>query len=271
MRPINEADLPRAGALSAQAGWNQNQADWLIFLQDGAVRGLDDGDAACLAASAAVLPFGADLAWISMVLVRADRRRQGIATALMRWAIEEAGARRCVALDATPDGREVYRRLGFEDVFGFTRWRVPRPVATPGLPVRRLRDADWPALLALDEAAFGASREALLRNFAARLPQTGWIAEDGSGYVLGRDGLRLPEIGPVVAADSATALSLIAAAHQAIGGASLIDLSDSAPDIAASLAAAGGESLRPFTRMARGAPPPGDAGRLIAMAGPEFG
>ena len=61
MRPLNEADLPRAGALSAQAGWNQNQADWRIFLRDGALRGLDDGDAACLAASAAVLPFGADL------------------------------------------------------------------------------------------------------------------------------------------------------------------------------------------------------------------
>ena len=271
MRPLTEADLPRAAALSARAGWNQNDDDWRVFLCDGAVRALDDGDPACLAASAAVLPFGTELAWISMVLVRPDRRRQGIATALMRWAIEAAGDRRCVALDATPDGREVYRWLGFRDAFGFTRWRVPRPVAAPPIAVRPIRAADWPALLAADASAFGAAREALLRSFAVRLPQAGWIAEDGSGFVLGRDGLRLPEIGPVVAADGPTALALVAAAQRGVGTPVLIDLSDRAEDIGAALVEAGGERLRPFTRMARGGTLPGDARRLIAMAGPEFG
>jgi hypothetical protein len=134
--------------------------------------------------------------------------------------------------------------------------------------VRPLRDADWPALLACDAAAFGAPRASLLRGFAARLPQAGWIAEDGSGFALGRDGLRMPQIGPVVAADAGTARALVAAAWRAIGGPVLLDLADEA---AALLEDAGAERLRPFTRMARGAAPPGIAQRLVAMAGPEFG
>jgi GNAT superfamily N-acetyltransferase len=270
-RPLTEADLPRAVALSAAVGWNQNEADWRVFLRDGAVRAMDDGDPVTLAATAAVLPLGPDLAWISMVLVRPDLRRRGMATQLMRWAVERLEGTRCVALDATPAGREVYRRLGFQDAFGFTRWRLPAGLPAPGLPVRRLRESDWPALLAFDREAFGAPREKLLRSFAERLPAACWITEDGSGYALGRDGLRLPQIGPVVATGPAIAVALVAAAARATGGTVLLDLADDAGDVIAILESAGAERLRGFTRMARGAAPPGLAERLIAMAGPEFG
>jgi len=82
--PLSERDLPRAASLSALVGWNQTAADWALFLRHGAVRALEDGDAAALAATAATLPYGREVAWISMVLVRPDRRRQGLATALMR-------------------------------------------------------------------------------------------------------------------------------------------------------------------------------------------
>jgi GNAT superfamily N-acetyltransferase len=267
MRPLTEADLPRAGALSELAGWNQTLADWRVFLADGQVRAVDDGDPTCLAASAAVLPFGAEVAWISMVLVRPDRRRAGLATALMTWAVEACAGTGCVALDATPQGREVYRRLGFEDVLGFTRMRLETVPEAPEVAVRPLRDSDWPTLLALDAAAFGGDRAALLRGFAARLPEAGWIAEDGSGYALGRDGVRAPQVGPVVAQDDATALALIAAARQAVRRPVLLDLADGR----AGLVAGHATPLRPFTRMARGVAPPGDARALVAMAGPEFG
>jgi GNAT superfamily N-acetyltransferase len=252
-------------------GWNQNEADWRVFLRDGAVRAMDDGDPVTLAATAAVLPLGPDLAWISMVLVRPDLRRRGLATRLMRWAVERLDGTRCVALDATPAGRDVYRRLDFRDVLGFTRWQLPAALPAPRRPVRPLRDADWPTLLAFDRAAFGAPRESLLRGFAQRLPAACWIAEDLSGFALGRDGLRLPQVGPVVAAESATAAALVAAAARAVGGTVLLDIADDAGDVVAMLEANGALRLRPFTRMARGAAPPGDAARLIAMGGPEFG
>jgi GNAT superfamily N-acetyltransferase len=271
-RTLTEADLPRAAALSARVGWNQVAADWALFLREGRVRGLDDGDPDCLAATAAVLPYGSQVAWVSMVLVRPDRRRAGLATALMRWAMEELAATPCVALDATPAGREVYRRLGFEDVFGFTRWSLPAPLrAEPGIALRPIAAADWPALLALDAVAFGAPREALLRDLQARLPQAAFRTEDGSGFVLAREGLRAPQIGPVVAADEAAAAALVAAAHAALGGPAVIDLADAATALAARLDAAGAERQRPFTRMLRGGAPLGQADRNFAFAGPEFG
>lgn len=270
-RPLTEADLPRAVALSAAAGWNQNAADWRIFLEQGAVQAMDDGDPAILAATAAVLPFGPGLAWISMVLVRADLRRRGLATALMRWAVERLSGTRCIALDASPAGREVYRRLGFRDVFGFTRWRLPAPLPAPGPAARPLREADWPALCARDAAAFGAPRATLLRDFARRQPQAGWIGTEASAFALGRDGLRLPQIGPVVAGEEATAGALIAAASHAIAGPALLDLRDDAAGLARWLAAQGAAPLRPFTRMALGAMPPGVPREMVALAGPEFG
>jgi GNAT superfamily N-acetyltransferase len=267
-RALTEADLPRAVALSAAIGWNQNAADWRTFLAGGAVRAMDDGHPDILAATAAVLPFGPDLAWISMVLVRPDLRRRGLATTLMGWALEHLAGTRCIALDASPAGREVYRRLGFADVLAFTRWRLPHAEAAPAHAVRRLRDADWPALLAQDNIAFGAPRAALLRGFARRLPGACWIAEDGTGFVLGRDGLHTPQIGPLVADNTATAHALVTTASRAIGGPALLDLSD---DAAGLLDAIGAEKQRPFTRMALGMPPPGCAAHLIGMAGPEFG
>lgn len=276
--PLADADLPRAAALSALIGWNQTPADWRLFARHGAVRALDDGDAAALAATAATLPYGPAVAWISMVLVRPDRRREGLATALMRWAVVHLQQARmpCIALDATPAGREVYRRLGFRDLWGFARWALPAALPVePGVAVRRLAAGDWPALLALDAAAFGAPREFLLRDFAARCPDAALVVDAPggglAGALLARDGVRGPQLGPLTAADGATARALLSAGLAARPGA-VLDLREDEPHgLGAWLRAQGGAVQRPFTRMALGVDPPGDPVRILAVAGPEFG
>jgi GNAT superfamily N-acetyltransferase len=268
MRPATEADLPRAAALSARVGWNQVGADWRVFLREGAVCAVDDGDPDCLAATAAVLPHGPALAWISMVLVRPDRRREGLATALMRWAVERLAGVPGVALDATPAGREVYRQLGFRDVLGFARWALPDALPPPpGLAPRAVTPADRDAILALDAVAFGAPRAALLQGLADRAP--GFVIP--GGFALAREGLRGPQIGPVVAPDAAGAMALIAAARTALGAPAVLDLADAATPVAAWLRAHGAAPQRPFTRMVLGALPPGEPGQNFAFAGPEFG
>lgn len=263
-------DLPRAAALSAAIGWNQVQADWAFFLEHGLVRVLEDGAGDALAASAALLPHGPRLAWISMVLVRPDQRRRGLASALLRWAMD-ARPGLTLALDATPAGREVYGPIGFTDVFGFARWLLPAALPPGAVPVRPMQEADWPGVLALDEAAFGAPRPALLHSFARRLPQAALVAP--GGFVLARDGLRAPQIGPLVAPDAATALALLAAAQAALGGPVVLDVPDGAAAFREGLAAAGGAPQRPFTRMAIGALdlPDRQAVQNFVLAGPEFG
>ncbi|UPY34936.1 GNAT family N-acetyltransferase [Sediminicoccus sp. KRV36] len=262
-------DLPRAAALSALIGWNQTEADWRLFETQGRVEALDDGGAA-LAATAATLRYAPHLAWVSMVLVRPDLRRQGHATRLMRWAIENLDGTGCIALDATLAGRPVYERLGFIARSGFARWRLPAPMAAEGITLRPMRPEDLPAVIAQDALAFGAPRAALLADFFARRPQAAFLATDGS-FVLARDGHRHPQIGPLVARDAATAQALLTAARHALAEPCVLDLSDAASALRAAIEAAGGVLERPFTRMSLGATLPGDAALSPIFAGPEFG
>lgn len=278
-RALTDADLPRAAALSALIGWNQTPDDWSHFLNAGAVQVLD-GEGEALPATAGFIHYGRDVAWISMVLVRPDMRRRGLATDFMRWAVDSLANTRCAALDATPAGREVYRRLGFEDFFSFRRFALPDALPVdPAITIRPLREADWPAVLALDAAGFGPPRAFLLRDFARRVPQAALVAEDPSGitgFVLARDGVRSPQVGPVMTRDDATGRALIAAAlaalpHGTESPRAVIDVLDARTNIADWLRAHGAAEQRPFTRMARGVTPPGDEAACIAVAGPEFG
>src|ERR1700726_4121872 len=90
MAAIEQSEIVRLGpgdaraglALSTEAHWNQNEADWRFFLTEGEVFGVRDNDNN-LIASAALLPYSAGNAWISMVLVTENRRRRGLAARLV--------------------------------------------------------------------------------------------------------------------------------------------------------------------------------------------
>src|SRR6185437_15454465 len=91
-------------ALSREAHWNQNEADWRFFLSAGTVYGLRDADRR-LIATAALLPYRSGHAWISMVLVTAAWRRRGFASRLVDACLAAAARQGLTAwLDATPAG-----------------------------------------------------------------------------------------------------------------------------------------------------------------------
>src|SRR6185436_8640561 len=146
------------GALVAEAGWNQVAADWRIFLDFGTAYAVRSGGR--VIATAATLPYGR-CAWISMVLVSAGHRRQGLATRLLHRCISDIEASGLVpVLDATPAGAKVYAPLGFEAAWGFTRLAAQRhSIEAPqadAIAIRPIADADWAALCAYDVAIFGA-------------------------------------------------------------------------------------------------------------------
>ena len=255
---LGEAHLPGCLALSAAARWNQNEADWRLMLRTGRGWGLTLGDGT-LAASTLVLPYGG-FAWISMVLVLPQQRRQGFAMRLLRRALADLDERALTPiLDATPAGREVYVQEGFRDTWGFRRLYLKQAVASLERParIRPLRDADWPLLLKLDARAFGASREPLLRALALRLPRAALVAEEQgrlAGYVLGRDGREACQLGPLVARSGEAARALLGAALSAVPAPLYIDLVDREPALTAWLESLGFAFQRPFTRMVHGAP-----------------
>jgi ribosomal protein S18 acetylase RimI-like enzyme len=279
---LSPSELDDVRALVREARWNQLAADWRVFLALGRVYVLLTTEGR-IVATTATLPYGGRFAWISMVLVAGEYRRQGLATQLMRRAMDELAAAGLVpVLDATPDGRAVYRRLGFTDSWGFARLirrerqAAAAPFAVPaGVSIRAVTDADWPALCAYDAAAFGAERDAVLAGLRGRLPLAELLAERAgrvAGFVLGRDGMLAGHLCPLIADDDAIACALVARALDAVDRPLFIDFADSKTQVRGFLDARGFSAVRPFTRMVYGSALRfDDAARTFAVIGPEFG
>jgi GNAT superfamily N-acetyltransferase len=269
--PLGTQDVAGCVALSAAAGWNQNEADWRLMLESGRGWGISLADG-LLAASTLVLPYGG-FAWVSMVLVHPAHRRKGYATRLLRTAISDLERRGLTPiLDATPAGRTVYSQEGFEDRWGFTRFYLEKHTLKSEVEgaVRQLEPSDWDLVLKMDSEAFGASRERLLRALHRRLPQAALVVE-GRGFVFGRDGREARQIGPLVARDAAAARALLTHALAAVEPPLYVDLAGHAP-LQPLLEARGFAFQRPFTRMVRGAAPaPGKKELTFLVAGPELG
>lgn len=253
-------------ALSTEAGWNQTTADWHRLLRLGRGFGVAERGGP-LVASAVILPYDSALAWISMVLVNARWRRRGLASILMDEALDACRRLgRTAFLDATPDGTEVYRQLGFAAGERITRWSRPAGAATTPLPTVRADASLEPACL-LDARAMGAPRRALLEALAA----DGRPILQSGGSLLLRPGRVAWQIGPLTAADRRSADALLADGLAAVGAqAAFADARDAA-GFDGVLRAAGFTPQRHFLRMHSGTPPPADPGLLWLTAGPEFG
>ncbi len=130
--------------LSSEAHWNQNEADWRFFLNQGIVFGVR-AKGGQLVATAALLPYSAGNAWISMVLVTESWRRRGLATKLVDTCLNAATRQGLTCwLDATPAGAGVYGPLGFTPTLQLRRLRLENS-ASPGTGA--------PALLAAGDLA----------------------------------------------------------------------------------------------------------------------
>ena len=131
LRTMTTADIPAGMRLKDVAGWNQTPADWRCFLQSsprGCFAAEVDGK---VVGTAATIVYEQRFAWIGMVLVDPGFRGRGIGTRLLRKAVEhldEIGIG-TMKLDATPAGRPIYRKLGFEDEYEIERWLLKRPAS----------------------------------------------------------------------------------------------------------------------------------------------
>jgi len=263
---IGVADAQAGLVLSAEAGWNQNEADWRFFLSKGMVFGLRDG--ARLVATAALLPYSAGNAWISMVLVTADFRRRGIATKLVDACLGVAKRRGLTTwLDATPAGASVYGPLGFTPTLQLRRLRLQKPQGTT--VTRPLSAGNVDALAARDGGAMGFDRSTLLSEFSARPGSR--IVSDDRAMALVRDGRTARHIGPLLADRADQALALVDAIVHSETGPWLIDAVHSQEEFLNGLVQSGWNIERPFQRMRFGRPIGPPPQLPFAVAGPEFG
>ena len=282
VRLLSIDDLDAALALSATAGWNQRLDDWLMLLRQapaGSFAALIDGR---IVGTAIGIDYGG-FGWIAMMLVDPAYRGRGVGQSLLEAAMDGLPSDRPIRLDATPMGRPLYQRYGFEDEAMLTRHVISGATSRDeSSPVRPLTAADLPIVIGQDGEVFGGNRETVLEWALDKAPQYGLVVPSDTGlahYSLGREGRLFDQIGPVVAGDDGIATALVAAALASAGSRPVVvDAFDSHHLFTTSLRTLGFQAQRPLYRMCRragGAAASTGRGRRpalveFAILGPEF-
>jgi len=286
LRVMTEGDLAAVDELRRLAGWNQTPEDWRRLLElepQGCFLAELDNE---LAGTVTTTAYGQAVAWIGMMLVHPKHRRQGIATLLMRQAIEYLRRRavRLIGLDATPAGYPLYEKLGFVPEWTLTRSLNPNPNLNQSQPpppaaasseTRELADADWDAVEQIDAAAFGAPRSGLLRSLARHsVKALVWPAgRPVAGWGLLRAGANADYLGPVTCPSPEGAIALVIDLLHGTGTRPAIwDVPDGNKAAKAAAQRFGFAPTRSLTRMYLGPDAPGHNPRAqFAIADPALG
>jgi len=276
IRLLFESDIPAAMQLKEAAGWNQTEEDWhrLLALEpNGCFAAVKDDR---LVGTTTSTTYGNDLAWIGMVLVDPQERQQGIATRLMKVAIDYLKDKvATVKLDATAQGKPLYERFGFQVESVLERWSGTsnaRNAETPNvLDHDAIRD-----VLALDRVAFAADRSNLLEKLIedSCVPPVLLRAADGTlgGYALARRGTNAAYVGPVVAKSPRHVERLLDQALSELAGRRVyIDFNTECGAGTSMLSDRGFVKERDLIRMSAGARAAKTSPLVIAIAGPETG
>lgn len=281
VRPLTPADFALGMELKAEAGWNQLDSDWQRAYDlepAGGFVGLCDGTPAATLTTAV---FGR-VAWIAMVLTRAEFRGRGLATALLKHSLAwlESRGVESVRLDATALGRPVYEKLGFTVDGEITRYRGTPSLQTmtlfnPDLRIRPLDTNDLPQAAQIDLEATANDRTRLLQLIHRDWPAACFVAErdhGGVGFGMARRGSRATQIGPIVATDPEAGAALLAHSFRRVATSEIyLDVphaNHAARDLAST---AGLTAERDFFRMTRGKRVDEKNERVWANYGPEKG
>jgi GNAT superfamily N-acetyltransferase len=263
---VGAGDVAAGLALSTEAHWNQNEADWLFFLGKGIVFGARERGGR-LIATAALLPYTESDAWISMVLVTERWRRRGLATRLVDTCLNTATKLGLTAwLDATPAGAAVYGPLGFTPTIQLRRLRLENASNSAAAPPSAGKIDE---LITCDISAMGFDRHELLQELGGRPASR--IVSSGDAIALVRDGRTARHIGPLFATTSRDALALVGNIVASEQGAILIDAVANQNQFLNGLTDTGWTIERPFQRMRFGRATSQGAELPFAVVGPEFG
>jgi len=282
LRHMTAGDIAAGMRLVGEAGWNQAEEDWQLFLglsPDRCFVAVADGQ---VVGTVTTLDYEGRVAWISMLLVDPATRHMGIGSQLFDRALGAVSSCGTIALDATPAGQGLYARRGFEPLFEIDRLVIDRLPPLDDLPagVGPIAEDDWPAIVASDHPAFGADRTPLLRALWERAPQLAWRRtreERPAGYCLGRRGTRYVQVGPIVAETNEDAVALCGACMRGLAGrAVVLDVPTFQPALRTWLERLGFSCQRSLARMVL-SPEQGHATlgpqfeHQFAIAGPELG
>jgi GNAT superfamily N-acetyltransferase len=279
LRHIRLGDIARAMKLSTDEGWNQTEKDLKILIEN--------SNNICILAehyqkiigTTTAINYSNQIAWLGMVLVDKEYRGQGISKMLLTNVFKEIESFRSIKLDATPEGRKVYKKFGFEDehiIYRMTIDSMNDLSYNDGISTETIEENSIEEIIFLDATAFGANRKQLIESLIKQYPQKGWLLKKNdhiTGFALGRDGNKYHQIGPVVASSTADAKALITQAiKKLINQPIVVDVLSDKKDLNNWLSSIGFTTQRIFTRMYKKENPfPGTIEKQYLICGPEFG
>lgn len=214
LRPMIEADLPHAQALSAELRWPHRLTDWehVFALAEGLVAERDGK----IIATALRWRWGERHATVGLIIVTPACQGRRIGHRLLT-ALLDGLDHHTVLLQATMEGRGLYERLGFVRTGEIRQHQgVAQPAPLIALPEGwRLRPAgqnEAQALHRLDADARGMPRPQLIDSLLAQAEACVVLDHDGTqkGFAILRRFGRGHVIGPVIAPDTEGAKALIA-------------------------------------------------------------
>jgi GNAT superfamily N-acetyltransferase len=264
MRRMLESDVDAGFCLTQSVKWSHQLNDWRFNFALGSGWVVCDSQGE-VHATAMWWPYGEQTATLGLIVVDIALQGQGVGRMLMQQLLEDT-APRALQLVATNAGLKLYQQCGFVTQCGIEQWqsadyvagRMPVPAEVTLGPIR---NADLPALVALDALAFGAQRGALL----------GAVVASGGGVIARRDGelvgfaLSRPAglgtiIGPIIATDQNLAGVLVDYCLSRLTGFVRVDIPDHATELGRLLGACGLQRVDRVTLMRRGNWPIKNAG-----------
>ncbi|WP_018612653.1 GNAT family N-acetyltransferase [Segetibacter koreensis] len=274
------SDINDAMKLSTSEGWNQTENDWRLLIENAEnVCLLAEIDRKVIGTTTAI-NYSSKVAWVGMVLVNEAYRGLGVAKLLLTAVLKKVKFCRSVKLDATPVGKQVYQKFGFKDEYSIAR------MVNTSMTTMLIDDYEVvpdaiqlkhiPEIVSFDKFIFGTSRQQLIEFLIKQNPGKGWFLRRNNlvaGFVLGRDGSKYHQIGPVAAVTTNDAKILITKALESLRNQPVVvDVLCDKEDMINWLHSIGFIKQRHFIRMYKDENYcPGTIDKQYMICGPEFG
>ncbi|WP_027799313.1 GNAT family N-acetyltransferase [Paraburkholderia dilworthii] len=197
-RPFRSDDISAAHALSATIRWPHRADDWRFMFQTGS--GFVAEDNGAVIGTALYWKFGEHYGTLGLVIVSAQEQGRGIGRQLMEQVLEALGSR-TTFLYATPAGKRLYEKLGFDscgtlDQHQGTVGSTAAVAPTEGYQLRPPVASDLPKLIELASRGCGFDRSAVLPALldvaqgvvlerGGELAGFSLLRRFGSGYAIG--------------------------------------------------------------------------------------
>jgi len=213
IRPMSRADLAAALGWARDEGWNPGLDDVGPFQAQDPSGFLMGWLGTVRIGSISVVKYGPDFAFLGLFIVHPAHRRKGYGKAIWDAGIASAEGR-TIGLDGVPAQQDNYRKAGFADAYGNTRWGGQlRGLVAARSYVRPVTADDYTVVAAFDRRHTAGPRDQFLRAWLAPSPtrQTEGYFEDGQlrGYGTIRRCVTGWKIGPLFAETPTIAETLL--------------------------------------------------------------